>query len=224
MEIAILGTGVVGRTVAGRLAELGHTVTIGTRDPEATRARTEPELDGLTFAGWAADHEAVALATFAEAAAGADLVVNASSGNATLDVLDRAGADNLAGKVLLDISNALDFSQGFPPRMSVPDTDSIAERIQRAHPDVRVVKSLNTLTASLMVHPETLPEPTTVFVSGDDADAKATVVALLGELGHTDVIDLGDVTTARGVEMIMPLWLRVMGALGTGMFNIKVVR
>ncbi|GAA3835800.1 NADPH-dependent F420 reductase [Nocardioides panacisoli] len=224
MKIGVLGTGVVGRTVAARLDELGHPVTIGTRDPGATLARNEPELDGLTYATWAADHRAVALATFAEAAAAAELVVNASSGLASLDVLRQAGAENLAGKVLLDISNALDFSQGFPPRMGVPDTDSVAERIQREFPDLRVVKSLNTLTASLMVHPETLPEPTSVFVSGDDAAAKATVVALLRELGHTDIIDLGDITTARGTEMIMPLWLRLMGALGSPAFNFKIVR
>jgi predicted dinucleotide-binding enzyme len=224
MKIAILGTGVVGRTVAGRLDELGHSVTIGTRDPDATLARTESDLDGLSYAAWAADHEGVSLATFAEAAAGAELVVNASSGAVSVDVLGQAGGENLAGKVLVDLSNALDFSQGFPPRMGVPDTDSIAERIQREFPDVRVVKSLNTLTASLMVHPETLPEPSTVFVSGDDAAAKETVVGLLGELGHTDVIDLGDITTARGAEMIMPLWLRIMGSLGNPDFNFKIVR
>jgi predicted dinucleotide-binding enzyme len=224
MKIAVLGTGVVGRTVAGRLDQLGHPVTVGTRDPEATLARTQPDLDGLTYAAWAADHPAVALATFAEAAAGAETVVNASSGTASLDVLGRAGAENLAGKVLLDISNPLDFSGGFPPTLSVKDTDSLAEQIQRAFPETRVVKSLNTLTASLMVHPEALPEPTSVFMSGDDGVAKATVLGLLHELGHTDVIDLGDISTARGAEMIMPLWLRLMGALGSPAFNFKIVR
>ncbi|HWJ82885.1 MAG TPA: NAD(P)-binding domain-containing protein [Nocardioides sp.] len=223
MDIAVLGTGMVGRTVAGRLDELGHAVTVGTRDPEATRSRTEADPGG-SYPEWAADHPDVALATFAHAAAAAELVVNATSGGASLDVLGQAGAENLAGKVLLDISNPLDFSQGFPPTLTVKDTDSLAERIQRAFPDTRVVKSLNTLTADLMVHPETLPEPTSVFVSGDDPDAKATVAGLLAELGHTDVIDLGDITSARGAEMVLPLWLRLMGAFGSANFNFKIVR
>lgn len=215
MEIAVLGTGMAGRALAGRLAELGHDVTVGTRDPEATGAKQE-------YADWAAARPSVGLATFAEAAAGAALVVNATNGAATLEVLAQAG--DLAGKVVLDVSNGLDFSGGFPPLITTPQDDSIAEQIQRAHPDARVVKSLNTMTADVMVHPEQLPDPGTVFVSGDDADAKATVTALLHELGHTDVIDLGDVTTARGAEWLMPAWLRLMGVVGTPLFNWKVVR
>ncbi len=217
MKIAVLGTGTVGRTVSGRLAELGHDVTLGTRDPEATAAREE-------YAAWAAAQPGVALATFPDAAASADLVVHAGSGLAALGLLDQAGAENLAGKVLLDISNPLDFSAGFPPTLSVKDTDSLGEQIQRAHPDARVVKALNTLTADLMVHPQALGAESSVFVSGDDAAAKETVTELLTSFGHTDVIDLGDITTARGAEMWLPLWLRLMGALGTASFNIKVVR
>lgn len=218
MKIAVLGTGMVGRALAGRLAELGHTVTMGTRDPERTRARADET------SAWLGEHPDVALASFADAAAGAELVVNASGGTVTLDVLAHAGAEHLAGKVLVDISNPLDFSAGFPPTLFVKDHDSLGEQVQRTFPDTRVVKALNTLNADLMVHPETLPEATTVFVSGDDAEAKATVVELLHDLGHVDVLDLGDITTARGTEMYLPLWLRAMGALGTAAFNIKVVR
>ncbi len=210
MRIAVLGTGTVGRSLSDRLAELGHDVVMGTRDPEATAARKDPP--------------AARLATYAEAARGADLVVNATEGHATLDVLHRAGAHGLAGTVLLDVSNPLDFSQGFPPSLSVSNTDSLAEKVQRAFPDTRVVKSLNTLNANLMVHPETLPEPTSVFVSGDDAEAKALVSELLTALGHQDVIDLGDLSTARGTEMWLPLWLRIMGSLGTAEFNLRIVR
>jgi 8-hydroxy-5-deazaflavin:NADPH oxidoreductase len=217
MKIAVLGTGTVGRTVSGRLAELGHDVTLGTRDPEATAAREE-------YAAWAVAQPGVALATFPDAAASADLVVHAGSGQAALGLLDQAGAENLAGKVLLDISNPLDFSAGFPPTLTVKDTDSLGEQIQRAHPDARVVKALNTLTADLMVHPQALGAESSIFVSGDDAAAKETVTGLLTSFGHTDVIDLGDITTARGAEMWLPLWLRLMGALGTASFNIKVVR
>jgi predicted dinucleotide-binding enzyme len=126
--------------------------------------------------------------------------------------------------VLLDISNPLDFSQGFPPTLFVKDTDSLGEQVQRAFPDARVVKTLNTLTADLMVNPKNLGEESTVFVSGDDAAAKATVTELLRSFGHTDVIDLGDISTARGAEMLMPVWLRLMGTLGTANFNIKIVR
>ena len=139
-------------------------------------------------------------------------------------MLTAAGADHLAGKPLLDISNPLDFSAGFPPTLFVKDTDSLAEQIQAAFPAARVVKSLNTLTAQLMVEPALLGEATTVFVSGEDAAAKATVTGLLTALGHQDVIDLGGIETARGAEMWLPLWLRTMGALGTATFNIKVVR
>lgn len=225
MDIAVLGTGSVGRTIAGRLAELGHAVVVGTRDPEATLARTEPDQMGNpSFASWRGEHPGVGLATFAEAAAGADLVVNASSGTATLDVLALAGADNLTGKVLVDIANPLDFSAGFPPTLSVKDTDSLGEQVQRAYPDTKVVKTLNTLTASLMVDPRSLGASSTVFVSGEDAGAKATVVGLLESFGHDDVIDLGGIETARGTEMLLPIWLRLMGALGTAQFNVKVVR
>jgi 8-hydroxy-5-deazaflavin:NADPH oxidoreductase len=214
MRIAVLGTGVAGRNVAGRLAELGHDVTLGTRDPDATRAREDYE-----------EVPGAGLATFADAARDADLVVNATNGGATLDVLSLTGADNLAGKVLLDLSNPLDFSRGMPPTLLVKDTDSLAEQVQRGYPDTRVVKALNTMNNALMVHPETLADGGhTTFVAGDDAGAKSVVTGLLTELGHRDVIDLGDLTGARGMEMVLPLWVRLMGTLGTAHFQFKVVR
>jgi predicted dinucleotide-binding enzyme len=225
VNVAVLGTGMVGQALAGRLASLGHAVTVGTRDPEATLARTEPDgMGNPPFAAWHADHPDVALATFAEAAAGAELVVLAGNGAAAADMLAAAGADHLAGTVVLDISNPLDFSAGFPPSLFVKDTDSLGEQLQRAFPEARVVKSLNTLNASLMVDPASLGQSSTVFVSGDDADAKALVTSVLESFGHDDVIDLGGIETARGTEMLLPLWLRIMGALGTPHFNVKVVR
>ncbi|KJK13052.1 NADPH-dependent F420 reductase [Terrabacter sp. AAH1] len=225
MDIAVLGTGMVGQALAGALSRHGHSVVVGTRDPQQTLARTEPDgMGNPPFAAWLAEHADVTLATFAEAAAGAELIVLAGNGFAALDMLTAAGADHLAGKVVLDISNPLDFSAGFPPSLFVKDTDSLGERLQQAFPQARLVKSLNTLTAALMVEPTLLGRSTTVFVSGDDADAKATVTALLTDFGHDDVIDLGGIETARGTEMLLPLWLRTMNALGTGMFNIKVVR
>jgi predicted dinucleotide-binding enzyme len=225
MNIAVLGTGMVGQALAGRLLELGHDVVVGTRDPEATRARTEPDgMGNPPVSAWLDVHPAAGLATFAEAAAAAELVVNATSGAAAIPALELAGADNLAGKVVLDISNPLDFSAGFPPTLFVKDTDSLGEQVQRAFPQARVVKTLNTLTAALMVNPKELGQESSVFVSGNDEAAKATVTELLESFGHTDVIDLGDISTARGTEMLLPVWLRLMGALGTPMFNLKVVR
>jgi hypothetical protein len=148
MKIAVLGTGMVGRTLAGGLASLGHAVTVGTRDPRATLERSEP--DGLgtpPYSAWAGEHPDVALDTFRQAAASADVVVNATNGQAAVPVLELAGADNLAGKVLVDVSNPLDFSADFPPTLFVKDTDSLGEQIQRAFPEARVVKTLNTVNA-----------------------------------------------------------------------------
>jgi predicted dinucleotide-binding enzyme len=226
MKIAVLGTGVVGRTLAARLLDLGHEVAVGTRDVDATLARTEPDQMGNPpFAEWMTQHPAVEVLTFAAAARFGEVVFNATAGSASLDVLTAAGADNLAGKVLVDVANPLDFSGGMPPSLFVKDADSLGEQIQRAFPDVRVVKALNTMTAALMADPRLLADGGhSTFVSGDDDTAKKTVTGLLEELGHADVIDLGDISTARGSEMLLPIWLRLWGALGTPMFNVKIVR
>ncbi len=225
MNIAVLGTGTVGRAIAGRLDELGHLVVVGTRDPAATLAHADvDQMGNPPFAAWQGQHPTIGLASFSRAAGGAELVVIATAGAATLDVLALAGEAALAGKVLLDVSNPLDFSRGMPPTLFVKDTDSLGEMVQRAFPTARVVKALNTLNAALMVHPEVLPETTTVFVSGDDPAAKAVVIDLLHSFGHTDVIDLGGIETARGPELWLPLWLRLMGALGTATFNLRIVR
>jgi predicted dinucleotide-binding enzyme len=216
MKITVLGTGAVGRAVAGRLDDLGHDLTMATRDPAATAGRPDR-------ADWATAHPGVRLAAFGGAAADAGLVVNALGGDIALGVLAEIGSD-LAGRVLVDLSNPLDHSQGFPPRLFVKDDDSLAEQVQRAHPEARVVKTLNTMNNAVMVDPASLGEETTVFVSGDDEAAKATVTALLRELGHTDVIDLGGLETARGPEMFLALWVRTAVALGGSDFNIKVVR
>ncbi len=225
MDIAVLGTGMVGRTIAGRLQGLGHTVVVGTRDPQATLARTDPDVMGNPpFAAWLSDNPGIDVATFVDAAARATVVVNATAGAAALAVLESAGSDNLAGKPLLDISNPLDFSAGMPPTLLTKDTDSLGEQIQRAFPEALVVKTLNTLTAPLMVHPDSLGQSSTIFVSGNDPSAKATALELLQSFGHEDVIDLGGIETARGTEMMLPVWLRLMSALGTPMFNFKVIR
>lgn len=226
MKIAVLGTGSVGPAIATALSELGHDVVIGTRDPQATLARTEPgATGGPAFSQWHASHQEIGVTTLADAAAASELVVNATNGAASLQALTAAGAENLAGKILMDIANPLDFSKGFPPSLNPVNDDSLGEQIQRAFPEAKVVKTLNTMTNSVMVDPmHVAGGDHTVFVSGNDAEAKAAVAGILKALGHTDVLDLGDITTARGAEMILPLWVRIWGALGTGDFNFKVAR
>jgi len=213
MRIAIIGTGIVGRTLALGLRQAGHDVVVGTRDPAETARREE----------WAGLE--VPLRPLGTVAAVADLVVNATSGLASLAALSEVGSDHLAGKVVLDVANPLDFSRGFPPTLSVRDTDSLAEQIQRAFPEARVVKSLNTVTASVMVDPGSVGDgDTTMFAAGDDRAARQQVVGLLRELGWRDVIEFDGLHNARGMEMWLPLWVRLMGALGTAEFNVKVVR
>jgi predicted dinucleotide-binding enzyme len=208
MRIAVVGTGIVGRTLAQGFADAGHEVVVGTRSPQDTAAREE----------WTGT--SLPLVSLGEVADGADLVVNATNGAATLEALGQVGS-GLDDKVLLDVANPLDFSAGFPPTLSVKDTDSLAEQVQRSFPSARVVKSLNTVTASVMLSP--VPE-TTVFVAGDDAAARRTVADLLGSFGWTDIIEFPSLEAARGLEMYLPLWVRLMGVLGTPEFNIRIVR
>ena len=226
MRLGVLGTGVVGKTITARLAGLEHEVMVGTRDPEATLSRTEPDQFGNPpFSDWQQEHPAVELGTFGEAAAYGEMVVNATSGVVSLEALKIAGEENLNGKILIDISNPLDFSQGMPPTLSVSNTDSLGEQIQRRFPEAKVVKTLHTMNAYLMVDPTQLAGADhTVFVSGDSAEAKETVTNLLRRMGWTDIIDLGDITTARGTEMLLPIWLRLFGALQKPVFNFKIVR
>lgn len=209
MRIAVIGTGSAGRQLADGFRRIGHDVVVGTRDPEATAKREE----------WA-DSD-LQLTPFAEAAVGADLVVNATGGEVSLEALAQVDLD---GKVLVDVSNPLDFSGGFPPTLSVKDTDSLAEQIQRAHPEARVVKALNTVNGAVMVDPGRLPEATTIFLAGDDPLARETVRELLAELGWVDIIEFPTLDAARGLEMWLPLWVRLMSNLGTADFNIRLVR
>jgi 8-hydroxy-5-deazaflavin:NADPH oxidoreductase len=226
-KITVLGTGMVGRVLAGRLAALGHDIVVGTRDVEETLGRTDPDAMGNPpFGEWQRAHESVRLAAFADAGSRGELVVNATNGGASLAALEAVGAANLAGKVIVDVANPLDFSQGRPPILSVCNADSLSEQIQRAYPEARVVKTLNTMNAHVMVDPARVPGGHAVFVAGEDQTSKGTVKSLLGEFGWRDeqIIDLGGIRAARGTEMYLPLWLSLWGALGTGDFNIVVAR
>jgi 8-hydroxy-5-deazaflavin:NADPH oxidoreductase len=202
MRIGVLGAGTVGQTLAAKLRELGHDVSVGTRNPR----------DGTV--------------SYAEAAEPAELLFNATHGSASLEALDAAGTENVAGKVLVDVSNALDFGEGRPPVVGLSVDDSIAEQLQRAHPDAKVVKSLNTVNADVMVDPAKVPGEHVLFVCCNDDAAKAQVVELLASFGWPAerIIDLGDISAARGMEMYLSLWLRLMGTLGGPNFNIALAR
>ncbi|MBL8009492.1 MAG: NAD(P)-binding domain-containing protein [Flavobacteriales bacterium] len=226
MKIGVFGTGVVGQVLAGKLDSLGHQVVLGTRDVKQSLSREGHDGIGRPpLKDWLAAHPKVKLATFAEAAAHGSLLVNATSGSGALHALKLAGEDHLNGKVMLDISNPLDFSQGFPPSLSVSNTDSLGEQIQRAFPQLKVVKGLNTLTCFLMVAPRTLPDTHHIFLCGNDAGAKGEVRTLLSSFGWAkeEMIDLGDITNARGTEQLLPIWVRLYGAMQNPMFNFKVV-
>jgi len=215
-RIAVLGTGTVGDTVGSKLVELGHQVMMGSRTAGNEKAQA-----------FAAKHGGKAGAgTFADAAAFDELIVNCTAGTASVEALQLAGAEHVNGKVLIDIANPLDFSRGMPPSLSIVNTRSLGEEIQDAFPDAKVVKALNTMWCGLMVNPAMINGGDhTTFICGNDAGAKETVKALLRSFGWEDrnILDLGDITAARGTEMYLPLWLRIYGANGSGVFNIKIV-
>jgi len=215
MRIGILGTGVVGKTLGAKLTKLGHDVRMGSRSSGGEKARAWiKEAGGKSSEG-----------TFADASAHAEIVFNCTSGMASLEALRAAGAKNLEGKTLIDVANPLDFSKGMPPTLSVCNTDSLGEQIQRAFPTAHVVKSLNTVSANVMVNPSIIPGVHDMFVSGNDAKAKAQVIDLLKTgFGWKEVIDLGDITGARAQEMHLALWLRLFTKFQTPNVNIRVAR
>jgi len=214
MRIGVLGTGVVGKTLGTKLVQLAHDVRMGSRKAGNDKAKAwVKEAGGKASEG-----------SFADAAAHGEIVFNCTAGMASLDALRAAGARNLLGKILIDVSNPLDFSKGMPPTLSVCNTDSLGEQIQKAFPEARVVKTLNTVTTAIMVQPSLIPGLHTMFVSGNDAQAKATVIDLLKKgFGWKDVLDIGDIMAARAQEMYLPLWLRLYTKLETANVNVHVV-
>ena len=217
VRIAVLGTGVVGTTVGDKLVQIGHEVRMGARTPDSEKA-----------AAWVAGAgSGASQGTFADAAASGDVVFNCTAGTASLQALQMAGTENLAGRILIDLANPLDFSKGMPPTLSVSNDDSLGEQIQRWFPRTRVVKTLNTVNCEVMVEPALAGADHDLFLCGNDAEAKAQVTAWLGEWfgwKPANVIDLGDITAARGTEMLLPLWIRLMLTSGSPHFNFKVVR
>lgn len=212
MNIGVLGTGLVGQTIGSKLVQLGHKVMMGSRDEANPKAVT-----------WAKQENHNALfGTFANTAAFSEIIFNCTLGTASLDALHMAGAGNLKGKILIDTANPIVYTGIWS--LTVCNTDSLGEQIQRAFPDTQVVKSLNTMNVNVFIDPEKLLERTDVFVSGNSADAKATVSTILRSFGWKSIIDLGDITTSRAVEMYMLLWRALRIATSSQRFNIKVVR
>lgn len=215
MKIGVLGTGIVGNTIGTKLIQLGHQVKMGSRTADNPKAAEWVEHNGKN----------ASQGTFANAAAFGETNFNCTNGVASLDALKQAGAENLRGKILIDIANPLDFSHGMPPSLSVCNTDSLGEQIQRTFPDAKVVKTLNTVTCTVMVNPALVKGDHDIFVSGNDAAAKALVCTILKEwFGWQSIIDLGDLTTARSAEMLVVVWVTLMMKYQTPVFNFKVVR
>jgi len=213
MKIGVLGTGVVGQTIASKLVQLGHEAMMGSRDAAHPRAIVWAKEEGVR----------ASFGTFENAAAFGEIVFNCTLGSASLQALTLAGAENLRGKILIDISNPVDYSTEIWT-MTVSSTDSLGEQIQRAFPEARVVKTLNTMNANVMVDPAKLSEKSDVFVGGNDIEAKAVVVAILRDwFGWKSIIDLGDITTSRGVEMFVLLWQNLQRIVRSPRFNIRVV-
>jgi predicted dinucleotide-binding enzyme len=212
MRVGVLGTGSVGKAIGTKLVELEHEVTMGSRTADNLEAAEWAE-----GAGDRAEH-----GTFADAAASGELLFNCTAGTASLEALRAAGEENLAGKVLVDVSNALDFSQGMPPILAVCNIDSVGEQIQRFFPETKVVKALNTVNHQVMVDPGQITGEHHLFICGNDEGAKSKVRELLQSFGWERFLDLGDITAARGMEMYLPLWVRLIEVVGTPAFNVKV--
>lgn len=229
MKVAILGTGGVGQTIASKLKELGHQVMIGTRDvAEKLASQSRDHYGNPPFAEWYQQNEGIKLGNFAEAGAFGEFIINATQGLNSVSALKQAGATNLKGKTIIDIANPLDFSKGMPPSLlpELSNTHSLGEEIQQAFPEAKVVKTLSSMWAGIMINPLIINNGDhTNFICGNDTQAKEDVKSLLMEFGwkSENILDLGEISSARGIESILPLWLRIMGAKKTGAFNFKIV-
>jgi predicted dinucleotide-binding enzyme len=204
----------VGRSIGSKLVQMGHEVKMGSRTADNAHATA-----------WAAEAgDRASHGTFADTAAFGEVLFNCTGGMVSLAALEAAGEENIGDKVIVDVSNALDFSHGMPPTLAVANTDSVAEQIQRRFPSARVVKSLNTMNCAVMVNPAAVPGYHNVFVSGDDVGAKAAVSELLGQFGWPadSILDLGDIKSARGAEALVLFWVFLRGALGGNEFNLGV--
>jgi predicted dinucleotide-binding enzyme len=216
MKIGILGTGVVGNAIGTKLVQLGNEVKMGSRTSGNEKA-----------AAWVnAAGKGASAGTFQDAAAFGTIVFNCTSGLASVGALKLAGTENLKGKILADVANPLDFSKGMPPTLDPCNTDSLGEQIQREFPDVMVVKTLNTMNCNIMVNPALVPGDHDVFICGNDAPAKEEIKKILGSFGWKtgNIIDMGDISNARGTEQLLPIWIRLYSTFKSSNFNFRIVR
>ncbi len=221
MKIAILGTGNVGQTYASKFIELGHEVMMGTRNPDDTLKKEK-------FLEWHTANPKVQLAKFVDTVAFGEIIVNALQGAASIDVVKSISSSLFDTKILLDVSNPLDFSKGFPPTLieGLTNTNSLGEEIQKTLPNAKVVKTLSTMWCGIMVNPKMIANGDhNAFIAGNDLEAKNKIKELMASFGWAvnNILDLGDISKARGVEMYLPLWLSIFGATNNGAFNIKIV-
>ncbi|MGF7233127.1 NADPH-dependent F420 reductase [Arachidicoccus sp.] len=227
MKISVFGTAAVGQTLAAKLVSLGHTVKMGTRNVEKTLAKTGTQNRSETpcVADYLKANPSITLGTYLDAAKDAELILLCTNGLGSLEALQLA-ADELDGKIVLDISNATDSTKGFPPPLFISNTSSLAETLQNAFPKTFIVKSLNTMFNGVMINPRMLSEDSTVFISGNNAIAKQTVKTILHQFGwkENEIFDLGDISSARGVESLLLAWFSIMGTLKTNAFNFKIVQ
>lgn len=230
MRIAVLGTGIVGQTLSSRLTGLGHDVMMGTRDVQEKLLEEGADRYGNPpIKDWIAANDSVKLVSFADAAEFGEIVINATNGANALNALDLATEENLAGKIIIDVSNPLDFSKGMPPFLieELNNTNSLGEEIQKEFPETKVVKTFNTMNCALMVNPKLIGGGNHVnYISGNDGEAKSKVRELIKQFGWKDenVFDLGDITAARAQESVLLIWLRIMGALNSADFNFQIVK
>ncbi|MBK9479153.1 MAG: NAD(P)-binding domain-containing protein [Bacteroidetes bacterium] len=213
-KIGILGTGTVGKTVGTALVKLGYEVKMGSRSSDNALAKEFSETNGSKASN----------GTFSEAAEFGEILFNCTLGMASIQALNLAGKNVLKGKILIDLSNPLDFSKGMPPSLSVCNTDSLGEQIQKEFADLQVVKTLNIVNCEVMVNPSKSGGEPTMFICGNAASAKEQVLEILHQFGWKDCIDLGDISNARGMEMLLPLWVRTYIATKNGYFGFKVIR
>jgi predicted dinucleotide-binding enzyme len=224
MQIAMIGGGGVGQTLGAGLMAKGHSVVIGIRNPSPAELE-KPRAQGDTLKAWITKTGAT-VTDYATAAKGAEIIINVTPGQHSLEALRSAGAGNLAGKVLIDVANPLDFSAGMPPFLDPAFTGatSLAEQIQAAFPDAKVVKAFNTVAAAVMVAPALIPGEHDLFISGNDSAAKDLVKGIAKGLGWISFADLGDLVGARAQEAVLPVWVRLWMVGGTPLVNLKVVR
>lgn len=204
MRVGVVGSGEVARRLAEGFCGRGHEVMIGSRDPDKAELRDWLSGDG----------RGIEAGSFEQAAAHGELIVLAVLGSAAEEAIAGAGPDNFRGKVVIDAMNPLDFSGGFPPKLSISGEDSLGERVQRALPDARVVKAFNTIGNPYFVDPSFSEGQPTMLIAGDDQEAKDTVRNVLTDFGWSDTVDIGGIEGSRELEAICIVWVKIGGARG----------